>query len=395
MKLGIIGLGTVGIGVLEILVKEAENLRAKGADLEIKYACDLDHKKDFPLNFDKTTLITDYNIILNDEEVDIVVELIGGDTLAKKIILEAMEKGKNVITANKALISKHSKEIFSKAIEKDVNLFYEASVGGGIPIIGPLLENLVANNILNVRGIINGTCNYILTEMREKNLEFNVVLKDAMEKGYAEADPTFDIEGIDAAHKICILSSLAFNQTVDVSKIYTNGISKIKLSDLTLAESLGYSIKLIASACQKNDSLEISVEPTLVKKSDLLSNVEGVFNAVEVEGDYVGTTLFYGRGAGKEATASAVVADIVKAAIRCKYKDRHYFNINVDANVLPKEELVGRYYVRVPNELPLLEKKSYNKYIVENNIVYLTNEIKLKELIEILKETSNSILKIN
>ena len=168
MKLGIIGLGTVGIGVLEILVKEKENLKLKGADLEIKYACDLDHNKVFPDNFDKTVLTKDYKQILDDDEVDTIVELIGGDTLAKKIILEAIEKGKNVITANKALIAKHSKEIFSKAIEKDVNLFYEASVGGGIPIIAPLLENLVANNILGIRGIINGTCNYILSEMKDK-----------------------------------------------------------------------------------------------------------------------------------------------------------------------------------------------------------------------------------
>ena len=395
MKLGIIGLGTVGLGVLEILVKEKENLKLKGADLEIKYACDLDHNKVFPENFDKTVLTKDYKQILEDTEVDTIVELIGGDTLAKKIILEAIEKGKNVITANKALIAKHSKEIFSKAIEKDVNLFYEASVGGGIPIIAPLLENLVANNILGIRGIINGTCNYILSEMKDKNLEFDVVLKDAMEKGYAEADPTFDIEGIDAAHKICILASLAFNKTVDVSKIFTSGISKIKLSDLKLADSLGYSIKLIAAATEKNNGLEISVEPTLVKKLDLLSNVEGVFNAVEVEGDYVGKTLFYGRGAGKEATASAVVADIVKASVNCRYKDRHYFNIDADANIIPVNEFSEKFYVRVKEEIKELEDISFNKQGIEENIVYFTNKISRKNLEEILKEREVSILKIN
>ncbi len=395
MKLGIIGLGTVGIGVLEILVKEKENLKLKGADLEIKYACDLDHNKVFPDNFDKTVLTKDYKEILDDDEVDTIVELIGGDTLAKKIILEAIEKGKNVITANKALIAKHSKEIFSKAIEKDVNLFYEASVGGGIPIIAPLLENLVANNILGIRGIINGTCNYILSEMKDKNLEFDVVLKDAMEKGYAEADPTFDIEGIDAAHKICILASLAFNKTVDVSKIFTNGISKIKLSDLKLADSLGYSIKLIAAAVEKNNRLEISVEPTLVKKVDLLSNVEGVFNAVEVEGDYVGKTLFYGRGAGKEATASAVVADIVKASLNCRYKDRHYFNIESDANLIPKDEFIGKFYVRVNEEIKELDNISFDKYSIKNDIVYFTNEINRKDLEKLLLKRENSILKIN
>lgn len=395
MKLGIIGLGTVGIGVLEILVKEKENLKLKGADLEIKYACDLDHNKIFPENFDKTVLTKDYKQILDDDEVDTIVELIGGDTLAKKIILEAIEKGKNVITANKALIAKHSKEIFSKAIEKDVNLFYEASVGGGIPIIAPLLENLVANNILGIRGIINGTCNYILSEMKDKNLEFDAVLKDAMEKGYAEADPTFDIEGIDAAHKICILASLAFNKTVDVTKIFTNGISKIKLSDLKLADSLGYSIKLIAAAVEKNNRLEISVEPTLVKKVDLLSNVEGVFNAVEVEGDYVGKTLFYGRGAGKEATASAVVADIVKASLNCRYKDRHYFNVKADANIIPVNEFSGKFYVRVENEIEKLADISTSKESLEDDIVYFTNEVNRKELEKMLKSTKNIILKIN
>lgn len=395
MKLGIIGLGTVGLGVIEILVKEKENLRNKGAELEIKYACDLDHNKDFPLGFDKSVLITDYRTILNDEEVDTIVELIGGDTIAKKIILEAIDKGKNIITANKALIAKHSKEIFSRAIEKNVNIFYEASVGGGIPIIGPLQENLVANNILGIRGIVNGTCNYILTEMSENNLSFDSVLKDAMEKGYAEADPTFDIEGIDAAHKICILASLAFNQTVDVSKIYTNGITKIKPSDFELANKLGYSIKLIASAIKKENDLEISVEPTLVKNSELLSNVEGVYNAVEVEGDYVGKTLFYGRGAGKEATASAVVADIVKSAIKCTYKDRHYFNINVDANIILKNETVNKYYVRTNEKIENFEEFVTETLAIENDIVYLTKEIKFEKLIELLGKSEYSLLKIN
>ncbi|MBN2838061.1 MAG: homoserine dehydrogenase [Fusobacteriaceae bacterium] len=395
MKIGIIGLGTVGLGVLEILVNESKNLKAKGADIEIKYACDLDHDKVFPNNFDKTTLIKNYETILNDPDVDTIVELIGGDNLAKKIILEAIDKGKNVITANKALIAKHPKEIFSRAIEKDVNLFYEASVGGGIPIIAPLLENLVANNILGIRGIINGTCNYILSEMSHNDLEFDTVLNDAMEKGYAEADPSFDIEGIDAAHKICILASLAFNKTVDVKKILTNGITKIKLSDLKLAESLGYSIKLIAAASQNNNSISISVEPTLVNKKDLLSNVEGVFNAVEVEGDYVGKTLFYGRGAGKEATASAVVADIVKAALKCTYKDRHYFNIEEDAILLGENEFSGKYYVRVGKTFPELEKISYQIEQIAEEYIYFTNTIKLKELKNILGNEEYSLLRIN
>lgn len=395
MKLGIIGLGTVGLGVIEILVKEKENLEKKGAKLEIKYACDLDHNKVFPKYFDKTTLITDYRTILNDDEVDTIVELIGGDTIAKKIILEAIEKGKNVITANKALIAKHSKEIFSKAIEKDINLFYEASVGGGIPIIGPLQENLVANNILGIRGIINGTCNYILTEMKEKNLEFQEILQDAMDKGYAESDPSFDVDGIDAAHKICILASLAFNKTVDVNKILTNGIRNIKLSDLLLADSLGYSIKLIGAATQKQNGLEISVEPTLVKKTDLLSNVNGVFNAVEVDGDYLGKSLFYGKGAGKDATASAVVADIFKTAVNCKYKNRHYFNIYEDAILIDEKEFFGSYYIRTNSELTELFNLSHSTHKIDNDIVYILENVSLNEIYNIIPDKNFSIFKIN
>ena len=253
-------------------------------------------------------------------------------------------------------------------------------------------EHLVHDNMEDDRARKNDSH---ISEMKDKNLEFDVVLKDAMEKGYAEADPTFDIEGIDAAHKICILASLAFNKTVDVSKIFTNGISKIKLSDLKLADSLGYSIKLIAAAVEKNNRLEISVEPTLVKKVDLLSNVEGVFNAVEVEGDYVGKTLFYGRGAGKEATASAVVADIVKASLNCRYKDRHYFNIESDANLIPKDEFIGKFYVRVNEEIKELDNISFDKHSIKNDIVYFTNEINRKKLEEILLKRENSILKIN
>lgn len=395
MKLGIIGLGTVGLGVIDILVNEKENLIKKGANIEIKYACDLNHDKLFPKKFDKSVLIKDYKVILNDPEIDTVVELIGGDTLAKSIILEAIEKGKNIITANKALIAKHSKEIFNKAIENNVNLFYEASVGGGIPIIGPLQENLIANNIVGIRGIINGTCNYILTEMKNNDLDFDTVLKRAIDLGYAEANPSFDIDGIDAAHKICILASLAYNKIVDVNKIYTSGITKVSLNDIKLAESLGYSIKLIGSAYLKSDKLQVSVEPTLINKKDLLSNVEGVFNAVEVEGDYVGKTLFYGRGAGKEATASAVVADIFKSSVNCSYKDRHYFNINENAEILDFSDFEGKYYVRLANKNENLEKVSEKIYKLENDTVYFTKNIIYSNLLSIIEGKFQTILKLN
>lgn len=397
MKLGIIGLGTVGEGVLEILTKEKKNIGSKGAEVEVKYACDLNLDRDFPFEFDKSILIKDYKTILNDPEVETVVELIGGEGLAKEIVLEAIKQGKNVITANKALIAKHSKEIFALATEKSVNLYYEASVGGGIPIINPLQENLVANNIVGIRGIINGTANFILTEMKEKGLDFNTVLKDAMEKGYAEADPTYDIEGIDTAHKICILASLAYNQTVDFEHISVKGITSIKTVDIELADELGYNIKLIASAKKVDEKLAISVAPTLVNKDDLLSNVHGVFNAVEVEGDYVGTTVFYGRGAGKEATASAVVSDIVKAAVNCKYKERHYFNLEKEAVLLEEGELSGNYYIRIAKTAytDSLAEKSAEKHEKDDYIVLIFKDVSIAEIESIFKDTEYTQLSVN
>lgn len=397
MKLGIIGLGTVGEGVLEILTKEKKNIGSKGAKVEVKYACDLNINRDFPFEFDKSILTTDYNVILEDPEVETVVELIGGEGLAKTIVIEAIKKGKNVITANKALIAKHSKEIFDLASKKAVNLYYEASVGGGIPIINPLQENLVANNIQGIRGIINGTANYILTEMKEKGLDFDTVLKDAMDKGYAEADPTYDIEGIDTAHKICILASLAYNQTVDFSHITVEGITKIKPIDIQLADDLGYNIKLIASAKLNDNNLAIQVAPTLVNKNDLLSNVHGVFNAVEVEGDYVGTTLFYGRGAGREATASAVVSDIVKAAVNCKYKERHYFNLEQNALLVEEDNLVGTYYIRVATgdfneDMKKIAKDTFER---DGYIIFTTEDIKVEDLKKVLNKVEYTKLNIN
>ncbi len=382
MKLGIIGLGTVGEGVLEILTKEKKNIGSKGAEVEVKYACDLNIDRDFSFEFNKNILTKNYKTILNDDEVETIVELIGGEGLAKEIVLEAIRKGKNVITANKALIAKHSKEIFTLASKRGVNLYYEASVGGGIPIINPLQENLVANNIIGIRGIINGTANYILTEMKEKNLDFDTVLKDAMKKGYAEADPTYDIEGIDTAHKICILASLAYNQTVDFDSIPISGITKIKPIDIHLAEKLGYNIKLIASAKKSGDKLAIQVAPTLVNKGDLLSNVHGVFNAVEVEGDYVGTTLFYGRGAGREATASAVVSDIVKAAVNCKYKERHYFNLEKEATLVKGEDLSGDYYIRLTKEdySNAFDTLANEKYEEDGSVVLLVKNTTIANL---------------
>jgi homoserine dehydrogenase len=376
MKLGIIGLGTVGEGVLEILTKEKNALNKKGVEVEVKYACDLNIDRNFSFEFDKNILVTDFNTILEDSEIDMVVELIGGESIAKTIIVEAIKKGKNIVTANKALIAKHAEEIFALAAENKVHIYYEASVGGGIPIITPLQEDLVANNIKSVRGIINGTANYILTEMKDKNLDFDIVLKDAMDKGYAEADPTYDIEGIDTAHKICILASLAFNKKINFEDIIIAGITKVKPIDIKFGKEMGYNIKLIASAYDRGDKVEVKVQPTFVDTSSLISNVHGVFNAIEVESDYVGQSLFYGRGAGKEATASAIVADIAKIAIDSPTKERYYFNLKDKAVLVEENELKGTYYIRLEKKYmndaldnlasKIFEKEEYYIAVIEN-----------------------------
>ena len=249
MKVGIIGLGTVGEGVLKVLTLEKENIKIKSnCELEVKYACDLNIDRQFSFDFDKNILITDYNKIINDPEVDIVIELIGGETLAKTIILDAFRAKKNVVTANKALIAKHGVELFQVAKENNVAFLFEAAVGGGIPIITPLIESLVANTVTEIQGIMNGTSNYILTRMKEDKLEFSEALALASSKGYAEADPSYDVDGIDAGHKINILASLAYGGSIKFKDMYLNGIRDISSIDIFAASELGYTIKLIASS---------------------------------------------------------------------------------------------------------------------------------------------------
>ena len=403
LKIGIVGLGTVGEGTLKILLNEAKKISQKAsADIEVKYACDLDLDKKFSFDFDRSILIDDYKKIMEDDEIEVVVELIGGETIAKKILLEALENGKSVVTANKALIAKHSKEIFQKTRETNTNVYYEASVGGGIPIIIPLQESLVANNIQSIKGIINGTANYILTEMTQKGLSFDDVLKVAMEKGYAEADPTYDIEGIDTAHKITILASIAYGGCVDFDKVSISGITKIKPEDIQAADELGYIIKLIASAKLAGDKIEVSVMPTLLEKSEQLANVNGVFNAIEVEGDYVGKTLFYGKGAGMDATASAVVADIVKACIKNKYEGDFYYNIEKPIDVVSADDIVSKFYLRVEGaDIHLCEEIKDAGIEVEHfirkdgYIIILTEAVKEKELLSHLEKFEYLSLHIN
>lgn len=312
VKIGLLGLGTVGGGTATVLLRNAEEIQRRlGRGLEISHVAGLGIAQQSIVDPAKVKLTEDAFEVVNDPEVQIVVELIGGYTLAKDLVLKAIENGKHVVTANKALIATHGSEIMKAAAAKGVMVSYEAAVAGGIPIIKAMREGLAGNRIQWVAGIINGTGNFILTEMRDKGSDFNDVLKEAQRLGYAEADPTFDVEGIDAAHKLTILASLAFGIDLQFDKIYTEGISKITTEDVNYAAELGYSIKHLGIALKAEAGIELRVHPTLIPEKRLLANVDGVMNAVLVYADAVGPTLYYGAGAGAEPTASAVVADII------------------------------------------------------------------------------------
>ncbi|MCX8069451.1 MAG: homoserine dehydrogenase [Thermodesulfovibrionales bacterium] len=321
IKVGIIGFGTVGSGTAKILLQNGELIRNRtGVNIQLNKIVDLDIKRDRGFKVPDGVLSTNVGDILENDEIDIVVELIGGINPAKTFIIKALQGGKHVVTANKALLATEGKEIFYSAYANKVDIGFEASVAGGIPIIKALREGLVANNINSIYGIINGTCNYILTKMTDERAEFADVLKEAQRLGYAEADPTFDIEGIDTAHKLTILSSLAYGIPLCYDKIYREGITHITAQDIDFAKELGYKIKLLAitkrTATSKGIEIEMRVHPTMVPEHYLISKIDGVFNAVYVEGDSVGATLYYGRGAGDMPTGSAVVSDIVDIALR-------------------------------------------------------------------------------
>ncbi len=312
VKVGLLGLGTVGGGTATVLIRNAEEIQARlGRSIVISHAAGLSIASQTILDPAITKLTEDAFEVVNDPEVEIVVELIGGYTLAKELVLKAIENGKHVVTANKALIAMHGPEILKAAAQQGVSVSYEAAVAGGIPIIKAMREGLAANKIQWIAGIINGTGNFILTEMRDKGRDFADVLKEAQELGYAEADPTFDVEGIDAAHKLTILASLAFGIELQFEKTYTEGISKITPEDVNYAEELGYRIKHLGVTRKTEKGIELRVHPTLIPEKRLIANVDGVMNAVLVQGDAVGPTLYYGAGAGAEPTASAVIADII------------------------------------------------------------------------------------
>ncbi len=319
IQIGIIGFGTVGAGTAAILLNRQKTLEKKlGFPIRIKHIADLDVKRSRGLKLPKGMLIKDSKKILYDPEIDIVVELIGGIHPAKELIISALKQGKHIVTANKALLAESGKAIFDTAAKCGRDIGYEASVAGSIPIIKVVRESLIGNKITSIFGIINGTANYILTKMTEEGVEFATVLKEAQSLGYAEADPTFDIEGVDSAHKLTLMASLSFGLPLSFKKIYTEGITRITPLDIEFASEFGYRIKLLAIAKQVDNEVELRVHPTMIPQDDLISSVNGVFNAIYIEGDAAGAGLYYGRGAGDMPTGSAVVSDIVDIARNIK-----------------------------------------------------------------------------
>ena len=356
IKVALLGIGTVGSGVFNVLRRNQAEISARvGRGIEIVLVADrnLAHAKS--ITGDAVEVIDDAFAAVSRPDIDVVVELIGGYTVAKELVLKAIENGKHVVTANKALLAVHGTEIFKAAQQKGVMVAFEAAVAGGIPIINALREGLSANRIEWIAGIINGTTNFILSEMRDKGLDFADVLKEAQRLGYAEADPTFDIEGVDAAHKITLLSAIAFGTDVQFDKAYVEGITQLASVDIRYAEQLGYRIKLLGVTRRAAEGIELRVHPTLIPAKRLIANVEGAMNAVVVHGDAVGTTLYYGKGAGSEPTASAVIADLVDVARLHTAEQEHRvphlaFQPNAMQThlpLLPMSAVVTSYYLRL------------------------------------------------
>lgn len=315
IKVGLIGFGNIGAGVVRLLQENAAVIRGKvGTGIVLKKIADLDITTDRGVTVTPGVLTTSVNDIFDDPEISVVIELVGGYEPAKTFVLKAIEKGKHIVTANKALLALHGEEIYSAAARKGVEVQFEAAVGGGIPVLTSIKGNMAANNFGSVIGILNGTCNYILTRMTQEGADFKEVLKAAQELGYAEPDPTFDIEGVDTVHKLAILVSLCFGTKIDFNSIYTEGISRISGLDVKFANEFGYRIKLLAIGKLSDGQVEARVHPTMIPLHNPLSEVNGVFNAIRLTGDFVGPVMFYGRGAGQNPTASAIVGDLIGLA---------------------------------------------------------------------------------
>ncbi len=354
IQIGLLGFGTVGTGVAKLLMENADVLQARvGTPLNLKYIADIEIDKDRGLSIDPTLLTTDAAMVVDDPEIDIIIEMIGGEGIAKDLMLRAIENGKHVVTANKALLAKHGNEIFAKAGAKGVDVAYEASVGGCMPIIKTVRESLVGNRIQSITGILNGTCNYILSKITDDGSIFEDALADAQTNGYAEADPTLDVEGFDTAHKLAILTALGYGMAINYDDIYIEGISKITPLDIEFAAQFGYRIKLLAISKFKGGVVEARIHPTMIPFDNILSNVNGTLNAVTVAGDAVGEILLSGHGAGMMPTASAVISDIVDLArnlmagisgrvpmLACQMDQVKQIP------VMPVEELSTHYYFR-------------------------------------------------
>ena len=382
MIIGVIGLGTVGFGTVDILTKEKKRLeKTIGEEVIVKYGCALEDV-DLPEGIIYTQ---DYHDVISDDEVDVVVELIGGTTIAKKIILEALNKKKHVVTANKALIAHDAQELFTTARENGVNLYYEASVGGGIPVVVPAKENLIANNIEKIEGILNGTTNFILTLMETDNLDFDEALKIAQNLGYVEANAALDLDGYDAAHKIAILTMNAFEKFFDFDKVKCTGIRNVTKKDMDYAKKLGYRIKLIAMSKKLENGIGIDVSPTLVPIKEIVGNVMDAYNVVEITCDYLENVLFYGKGAGRYVTASAVVADIMKTS----KKDLWTHDYEYTEDVFPIT--YSKYYVRSTKPIDL----NYDEYYsFGSDHIYITSEMELADLENQVKDLPVTYFKV-
>ncbi len=354
INIGLIGFGTIGAGVAKLLAKNGQLIEEKlGARLVLKKIADLDITTDRGVPVPPGILTTDANEVLNDPEIAIVIELIGGYEPAKTFVLKAITNGKHIVTANKALLAVHGEEIYAAAAHNGVEVLYEAAVGGGIPVLSAIRGNMAGNNFTTVLGILNGTCNYILTKMTRDGAEFADVLKKAQELGYAEADPTFDIEGIDTAHKLCILLSLCFGTRVAFADIYTEGISAISAVDINFARDFGYRIKLLAIGKRDGERIEARVHPTMIPVNYPLADVNGAFNAIRLTGDFVGPVMLYGRGAGMDPTASAVAGDVmdiarnIVAGIDRRMAPLGYLDERIKTLAIkPMGEIVSKYYLR-------------------------------------------------
>jgi homoserine dehydrogenase len=355
IKVGLLGIGTVGAGTFTVLKRNAAEIsRRAGRRIEITMVADLDVERARALTGGDCEVVNDANLVINHPEIDIVIELIGGAGIARTLVLQAIANGKHVVTANKALLALHGNEIFKAAQEKGVIVAYEAAVAGGIPIIKVLRESLTANRIEWVAGIINGTTNFILSAMRDKGIDFTTALSGAMQLGYAEADPTVDIEGIDAGHKATLMASIAFGIPVQFGKAYVEGITQLQSIDIGYAEQLGYRIKLLAIAKRTPLGIELRVHPTLIPTRRLIANVEGAMNAVLVQADAVGATMYYGKGAGAEPTASAVIADLIDITRLFTAEPGHRVphlafqpDAMADTPILPMAEITTSYYLRM------------------------------------------------